>query len=465
MTIRRSISTTLVLALATVLCLALAVRARAVVLPATTIDGPSQEIVGFGGVAMAEDGTGGLVYLKRVEGVPHVFVSQLSGRPLAAAGAGRRRRAVRGELASHRRRQRRRADRRVGHAYATEHEEPVDELMGAELGPAASHFGQAIQIDPNIQDATGTSPDLAVSSTGQADVVYRVVNRGISGEIPLLHPGDVVEQVRVAHFDGSAGRALGAVNRQPGVVDAPAHRSQRPEDRDRPDRQRRGRLAGAGNRQRRRAHLGAATVRQPARLRDARQRLRSSTAAKSCRTPTPRASRSPRSARPSSPTVRAIGPGFAAARAAHLPQHAPGRGIEERRGVPRREPRRHRSGRRRGRGRRPAEHRHRRTRETRLAVRRRTARRASSAATTRESSTKSCRWDRASWDPKSAAVSVMNPEGGGVSAWPSADADGRPAVAVREDFPSGAVQTGLSAAAAAVKSPNCRSGARASAMG
>ena len=37
----------------------------------------------------------------------------------------------------------------------------------------------------------------------------------------------------------------------------------------------------------------------------------------------------------------------------------------------------------------------------------------------------------------------MNPQGGGVSAWPSADAQGDPAVAVREDFPGGAVQTGL----------------------
>jgi hypothetical protein len=37
----------------------------------------------------------------------------------------------------------------------------------------------------------------------------------------------------------------------------------------------------------------------------------------------------------------------------------------------------------------------------------------------------------------------MNPEGGGVSAWPSEDSAGDPAVAVREDFPGGAVQTGL----------------------
>jgi hypothetical protein len=37
----------------------------------------------------------------------------------------------------------------------------------------------------------------------------------------------------------------------------------------------------------------------------------------------------------------------------------------------------------------------------------------------------------------------MNPSGGGVSAWPSADAQGHPAVAAREDFPNGAVQTAL----------------------
>jgi hypothetical protein len=37
----------------------------------------------------------------------------------------------------------------------------------------------------------------------------------------------------------------------------------------------------------------------------------------------------------------------------------------------------------------------------------------------------------------------MNPGGGGVSAWPSVDPQGHPALAVREDFPSGAVQTAL----------------------
>lgn len=205
------------LALALVLAAPL-VPARAVILPATTIDGPSENIVGFGGVAMAADGTGGLVYLKRVDGVAHVFVSRYAeGRwslpirvdteePFAASwpriGA-----AEGGELIV---------------VWATPFAtnpatgKPVYELLGALLGAGGEQFGQAIIVDRNIEEATGTSPDLAVSSTGQADVVYRVVETSKVG-VPLLHPGDVVESVRLAHFNGQRWVGLGAINRDPGV--------------------------------------------------------------------------------------------------------------------------------------------------------------------------------------------------------------------------------------------------------
>jgi hypothetical protein len=43
------------------------------------VDGPSPDIVGLGGVDLARDGTGGLVYLKRVDGAPHVFLSRFNG--------------------------------------------------------------------------------------------------------------------------------------------------------------------------------------------------------------------------------------------------------------------------------------------------------------------------------------------------------------------------------------------------
>jgi hypothetical protein len=224
--------------------LVLAVRpqpAQAVILPGQTIDGPSEDIVGFGGVAMAEDGTGGIVYLKRVGGVPHVFVSRFAEgrwsapievdprcRPTGSATeqAEEQQREVRGEeckkaafAASW---------PRIGAAdggelivvwatpFATRHEKPVYELLASELGPGSQKFGPPIIVDPNIEEATGTSPDLAVSSTGQADVVYRVVETN-SPTVPLLRPGDVVEQVRMAHFGGQRWANLGAINRDPGV--------------------------------------------------------------------------------------------------------------------------------------------------------------------------------------------------------------------------------------------------------
>jgi hypothetical protein len=42
-----------------------------------TIDGPSSSIVAVGGISIARDGSGGVVYLKQVGGVAHVFVSRL----------------------------------------------------------------------------------------------------------------------------------------------------------------------------------------------------------------------------------------------------------------------------------------------------------------------------------------------------------------------------------------------------
>ncbi len=206
-------------------------RALAVILPAVTIDGPSEEIVGFGGVAMAEDGTGGLVYLKRVEGVPHVFVSRyLQGHWLApiqadigqpyAASWPRIAAADGGELV-------------VVWAtpFATEHDLPVDELLGSTLGAGSSTFGPPMIVDPDIRAGTGTNPDLSMSSTGQADVVYRVVEdeQGRISSIPLLRPGDVVEEVRVAHFNGETWSDLGAINRDAGVSMRPPTQANAPQ--------------------------------------------------------------------------------------------------------------------------------------------------------------------------------------------------------------------------------------------
>jgi hypothetical protein len=47
--------------------------------PAAPVDGPTPDIDKLGGVDLARDGTGGVVYLKRVDGAPHVFVSRFNG--------------------------------------------------------------------------------------------------------------------------------------------------------------------------------------------------------------------------------------------------------------------------------------------------------------------------------------------------------------------------------------------------
>jgi hypothetical protein len=47
--------------------------------PAAPVDGPTADIDKLGGVDLARDGTGGVVYLKRVDGAPHVFVSRFNG--------------------------------------------------------------------------------------------------------------------------------------------------------------------------------------------------------------------------------------------------------------------------------------------------------------------------------------------------------------------------------------------------
>jgi hypothetical protein len=65
--------------LAVIAVLPSAAWAQPVPAPPVTVDGPSSDIVALTGLSVARDGTGGLVYVKQVLGVPHVFVSRLVG--------------------------------------------------------------------------------------------------------------------------------------------------------------------------------------------------------------------------------------------------------------------------------------------------------------------------------------------------------------------------------------------------
>ena len=69
------------LAFAALLVPAASAAGASVVAPPVVIDGPSTAVLSVGGVALAGDGSGGVVYTKLVGGVPHVFAS------LESAGA------------------------------------------------------------------------------------------------------------------------------------------------------------------------------------------------------------------------------------------------------------------------------------------------------------------------------------------------------------------------------------------
>jgi hypothetical protein len=187
------------------------------------IDGPSSDGLSLGGVAIAPDGTGGLVYTKTVDGVPHVFVSRYTGgqwntpirvdsglpydasQPAIAAGP----------------------DGRLLVVWVTQVATQVNGevrygLYSASLGPGAAGFAPALLVDPDVGNGTGVTPSLAGTVPGKAAVAYRVVTKifGLPGELnsaAQLRPGDVLADVRVARMEGDRWSRLGAINRYPGA--------------------------------------------------------------------------------------------------------------------------------------------------------------------------------------------------------------------------------------------------------
>jgi hypothetical protein len=195
-------------------------QADAIITPTTLIDGPSSNIVSVGGSAMAPDGSGGVVYLKRVEenigGMVvhrvHVFAARYyndqwfppqrvdvgqtfdSSFPGIAAGEGGRLVVV-----------------WVNHYSST-----TDGLFSASLAPGSSGFQTPVPIDLNIGQATGTYPSVAMDGAGTALVVYRVVTALGGPSRPEIPPGYVLAEIRMARFDGEFWSSLGVpINRNP----------------------------------------------------------------------------------------------------------------------------------------------------------------------------------------------------------------------------------------------------------
>ncbi len=193
--------------------------ARALITPPVTVDGPSSSILEFGGVAMAGDGSGGVAYVKEVAGVPHVFAARLvegewsapirvdwdqpyaASQPRVAAGA-------RGELLVV-----------WVTPLATSHGKVRDGLFSASFGPRANGFGPSRLIDSNVGEGIGVDPSLAATAPGQAIVAYRVItfdfSPGVFTTAVQLRPGDVMADIRLARLKDDRWSRMGAINRSP----------------------------------------------------------------------------------------------------------------------------------------------------------------------------------------------------------------------------------------------------------
>jgi hypothetical protein len=200
------------LTLAVAALLAVVPAAQALIEPVAPIDGPSAEIVELGGVAMAADGTGGLVYRKRVEGRAHIFAAQYvngkwgapqrvdtgeafeSSFPAIAAGEGGRLVVV----------------------WTNRYSSTTDGLFSAALEPGSTGFQVPVPVDLDIGQATGTYPSVAMNLSGQALVAYRVITAVSGPSTPEIPAGYVLAEVRMARFDGEYWSSFGQpLNRNP----------------------------------------------------------------------------------------------------------------------------------------------------------------------------------------------------------------------------------------------------------
>jgi hypothetical protein len=174
------------------------------------IDGPSADVVEIGGAAMAEDGSGGLVYLKRAEGRNHVFVSRFrdgswsapqrvdvgqsfdSSWPRIAAGDG-------GRLLV---------------TWVQEFGAETDRMFSATLDPGATGFQEPVPVDFNVGEATATFPSLTMNAGGQAYLCYLVV----TDTSPANPPGFLGIDVRVARYNNRLWSVLGnPIDRNPAI--------------------------------------------------------------------------------------------------------------------------------------------------------------------------------------------------------------------------------------------------------
>ncbi len=151
--------------------------------------------------AMSEDGSGGVVYLKRVDGRTHVFATQFSGgtwRPAQRVDIGQAFDSSWARIGAG-------DGGRLVVTWVQEFGVESDRMYSATLDPGASGFQLPVPIDLNVGEATSTFPDLAMNRGGQAYLAYRVV----TDTSPSNPQGYIGADVRVARYSGRLWSVLG----------------------------------------------------------------------------------------------------------------------------------------------------------------------------------------------------------------------------------------------------------------
>jgi len=190
---RRQLRPLVAIAVCAVALLAPAI-AGAVVSDVHSIDGPSADVIDVADAAMSEDGSGGVVYLKKVDDHSHVFVARFNRGAWAAPQRVDAGQAFDSSWA------------RIGAGdggklvvtWVQEFGAESDRMFSATLDPGATGFQAPVPIDFNVGEANLTFPDLAMNRGGQAYLVYRVVT-----DTSAANPPDYLgADVRLARYSG-----------------------------------------------------------------------------------------------------------------------------------------------------------------------------------------------------------------------------------------------------------------------
>lgn len=176
---------------------------------AVAIAGPDPAIVDLGDVAMAADGTGGVVFRRFEDGAPHIYAARYDGERWHAP----QRLDVGQRFTSSWPRIGAADDGRLVVTWVQQGPPNQDSMYSAALPRGGARFRPPTLVDFTVGDSQAAFPSLAMSSAGDAVLAYQRVTSFVH---PLLGSGYVNSQIKLARFNGTRWSGVGTpVNRVP----------------------------------------------------------------------------------------------------------------------------------------------------------------------------------------------------------------------------------------------------------